>query len=55
MTVQGLSELNRRWGAIPDRLRAAVREEMERTAAEIVKDMEAVKPLAEITIGWTWG
>ncbi|MCH2096734.1 MAG: hypothetical protein MK160_16730 [Rhodobacteraceae bacterium] len=53
--VQGLSEFNRRWGAIPKSVRLAVQAEMEKIAAAIVGEMDAVKPLPEIKIGWTWG
>ncbi|MBL4767651.1 MAG: hypothetical protein JKY94_08045 [Rhodobacteraceae bacterium] len=55
MSVQGLAELNRRWSAIPDAVRQEVRKEMERTATELVAEMNSFKPLAEITISWTWG
>lgn len=53
--MQGAADLQRRWSAIPRRVRAAVRETLEKTATEIVADMESVKPLPEIEIKWTWG
>jgi hypothetical protein len=53
--VQGLAEFNRRWGAIPAKVRASVQEAMERYAEQIVGEMDARKPLQEIEIGWTWG
>lgn len=57
--VQGLAEFERRWNAIPGRVRAAVREEMERSAEGIVRDMRRVAPKRTgrlaASIGWTWG
>lgn len=53
--VQGLSDFERRWAAVPRRVIAAVEAEMERTADLIVADMNKVKPLPEIFVGWTWG
>ena len=57
--VQGLADFQRRWGAIPDRVKAEVRKAMEDVAEEIVSQMYAVAPhltgdLAG-SIGWTWG
>lgn len=57
--VQGLAKLNRRWGAIPDRVRSEVRIAMEKVANEVVRDMKATAPrefgdLVQ-SIGWTWG
>ncbi len=53
--VQGLAQLERRMKRIPLSVREVVRKSMERAAAEIVADMEALKPIPEIEIGWTWG
>lgn len=53
--VQGLAQLERRWKAIPDRVREEVRKAMEAAALGIVADMDRLKPLPEIEIGWTWG
>lgn len=57
--VQGLDKLNRRWAAIPDRVRMNVRYEMEEQAEKIVADMYRLAPhltgdLAG-SIQWTWG
>lgn len=57
--VQGLDRMTQRWGAIPGRVREAVRKEMERLANDITDDMYRLVPqlsgeLAS-TIGWTWG
>ena len=58
--VQGLDELNRRWGAVPERVRAEVAAAMTKTAQEIQADMEKFAPQGETlnilgSIGWTWG
>lgn len=53
--VQGLSEFNRKWGGVAANIRAAIQSELEKVAARVVADMNAVKPLPEIEIGWTWG
>lgn len=57
--VQGLNKFNRRWKAIPRRMRDEVVATMEKTAWEIVDDMYDFAPqdrgdLAG-SIGWTWG
>ncbi len=57
--VQGLAEFQRRWQAIPAKVKAEVRKAMEDIAEEIVAQMYAVAPhktgdLAG-SIGWTWG
>lgn len=57
----GLAELQRRWGAIPAKVRAAVQAEMEKTAAAVVADMRKAAPKRigggklAASIGWTWG
>jgi HK97 gp10 family phage protein len=58
--VQGLEDFNRRWLAVPGKVRAAIKSEMERVAAGIVADMRKVVPKGdtgalEASIGWTWG
>ena len=57
--VQGLDKLNARWGAIPGKVRAAVSDEMEKIAQEVVRDMRrgAPKDSGELvrSIDWTWG
>lgn len=53
--VQGLAEFDRRWKAIPKAVREAVLETLEQNANELVAEMNRVKPLGEIEIGWTWG
>lgn len=58
--VQGLDELRRRWGAIPDAVREAVSTEMEAIAADLVADMRKLAPKGDTltlveSIRWTWG
>ena len=58
--VKGLAEFNRRWGAIPEKVRQAARDTLEQNAEEIVADMKRVAPKGESldlvnSIGWTWG
>lgn len=57
--VEGLSELERRWGAIPGRIKKNVRYEMEQQAYKIIEEMYALAP--QLTgdlagsINFTWG
>jgi len=57
--VEGLSDLRRRWGAIPAAVRAEVQAEMEAIANGLVADMKRIAPKdrgdLEASIGWTWG
>ncbi|GGW23985.1 hypothetical protein GCM10011452_09200 [Gemmobacter lanyuensis] len=57
--VQGLNELNRRWTAIPKKVRDAVRVEMEKAADDVVATMRRFAPVdtgaLRESIGWTWG
>ena len=58
--VKGLAEFNRRWGAIPAKVRQATRDTLEQNAEEIVADMKRLAPKGESldlvnSIGWTWG
>ena len=57
--VQGLAEMNRRWGAIPAKVRAAARDALEDVATDLVNQMRAVAPrqTGELaaSINWTWG
>lgn len=53
--VQGLSEFNRRWSAIPKLVRQAAIETLEMNAEELVAAMQSVLPLDEIMVAWTWG
>ncbi|MFQ6550501.1 HK97-gp10 family putative phage morphogenesis protein [Aestuariibius sp. 2305UL40-4] len=57
--VQGLKKFERRWKAIPQRVRIELRSMMEKTADAIVEDMYDFAPqdtgdLAG-SIAWTWG
>ena len=47
--VQGLSNFNRRWTAIPRAVRNAVIETLEQNATEIVADMNRNKPLVAVS------
>ena len=58
--VKGLAEMNRRWGAIPAKVRQAARDTLEQNAEEIVADMRKAAPVGEtgkllFSINWTWG
>ena len=57
--VQGLDKLKARWGAIPQKVREAVSDAMEKAADDLVKDMRATvgKKSGKLaaSIGWTWG
>lgn len=57
--VEGLARFERRWRAIPQRVRDAVASEMERIADQVVADMRRLVPRKSgdlaASIGWTWG
>ena len=57
--VDGIADLRRRWGAIPVRVRAAVKMEMAAQADKIVAAMRQAAPKDSLalanSIGWTWG
>jgi hypothetical protein len=53
--VTGIPELKRRFGRIPEALQAQLRPELAKAAAKIVQTMNALKPIPEIQIEWTWG
>lgn len=58
--VKGMAEFQRRWFAIPVKVRQAARETLEQNAEEIVKDMRRAAPVGERgnllhSINWTWG
>ena len=59
MAVEGLSNLQRRFHALPAAVQKAVRETMERNADEIVDMMKRLAPVESgalrDSIGWTWG
>lgn len=57
--VDGLDRLNKRWSAIPKRMKDEVRIAMEKAADEVIADMYHLAPhltgdLAG-SINWTWG
>lgn len=53
--VQNLGSLSRKFKTAPKVVHDEIAKEMERTGAEIVAAMDAIKPLPEIKVGWTWG
>lgn len=57
--VQGLGEMNRKWGSIPTKVRAAIREVLQAQAERIVAEMRAAAPkqtgALAASINWTWG
>lgn len=53
--VEGADRLKRRFAAIPPKILAGARQEIEKVAAQVVAQMDSIKPLPEIQIGWTWG
>lgn len=58
--VQGLEQLQRRWSAIPAKVKAAVEAAMERVAEDVVRDMRKLAPKGATgdlvrSISWTWG
>lgn len=59
MAVDGLSDLKRRFRALPDKVKAAARKALEQNANEIVTQMKRIVPVdsgaLRDSIGWTWG
>lgn len=59
MTVEGMDRLRAKFRALPDAIRAAVRDEMEKMATEYVAQMRRLAPkdsgALAASIGWTWG
>lgn len=53
--VIGTAALHARLQAIPAKVREEVRLQLEKEAENLVSQMNTLKPIPEITIGWTWG
>jgi hypothetical protein len=53
--VEGVDRLKRLFAQVPERIKDGVRQELEAAAREMVAQMNAIKPIPEIKIGWTWG
>jgi len=57
--VTGLDALHRRFAAVPDKIVAAVADQLEKEAAKVVSDMKNISPMLtgalRDSIGWTWG
>ena len=53
--VQGREQLRQFFDQIPTAIRREVADEMEKQANTIVREMNALKPLPEIVVAWTWG
>lgn len=59
MAVKNVAAFNRRWNAIPDEVRKAMRHEMESIAQDLVDEIygQAPQDTGDMagTIDWTWG
>lgn len=53
--VQGIPELRKRFGRIPEEIKRQLKPELEKVAARMVSQMRQLKPLAGIQIEWVWG
>jgi len=57
--VDGLAQFQRRWGAIPAKVRATVQDTLGAIAEGLVQEMRAVAPAdtgkGRASINWTWG
>lgn len=53
--VAGKSALRRRLRALPAALNNEVRLALERSANEVVAEMNALRPMPEIVVAWIWG
>jgi hypothetical protein len=53
--VEGVDALRRRFRGIARELEKQLRPELEKQAAQIVAQMNAVKPLPAIQVEWVWG
>lgn len=53
--ARDLAAFRARMRRIPQAVQDEVRKQLEREAVKLVREMEVVKPIPEIEIGWTWG
>lgn len=53
--VKGQAALRAKFNRVPEMVKTEIMAAMEKSANELVADMNALKPLPEITIDWTWG
>jgi hypothetical protein len=53
--VNGVAQLRAKFARVPDLVKDELVAALEKSARELVSEMNAIKPIPEITIGWTWG
>lgn len=53
--VNGVAALRAKFNRVPELVRDELIAAMEKSAAEMVSEMNAIAPIPEITAGWTWG
>lgn len=53
--VNGVAALRAKFNRVPELVRDELIAAMEKSASEMVSEMNAIAPIPEITAGWTWG
>ena len=53
--VNGVSQLKAKFAKVPDLVKEELMAAMEKSAKEIVREMNAAAPIPEIFVNWTWG
>lgn len=53
--VNGVAQLRAKFAKVPDLVKDELMAVMEKSAKEMVSEMNALKPIPEITVHWTWG
>lgn len=53
--VKGASQLHQRFKRVPKLVRDEISAQLEKEATKLVAEMNSIKPLPEIQVGWTWG
>lgn len=53
--VNGVAQLRARFNRVPDLVKEEIMAAMEKSADELVREMNSIAPIPEIVVAWTWG
>jgi hypothetical protein len=53
--VNGVAQLRAKFARVPELVKDELMVAMEKSAKEMVSEMNALAPIPEIVVGWTWG